>query len=127
MIEVHVRDDHVFDLIGIKPDHPQSVSDRTQQRALSFRRAGGVETGVKHKTPVLPDNRPDEIVKRHRPVVRIAADEVVRCRSVVMTVADREEIVSGAQIGILSWRAIPPLPVRLLLSYLWQRGRTKTR
>jgi hypothetical protein len=48
--------------------------------------------------------------------VRIAADEVVRCRSVVMTVADREKIVSGAQIGILSWRAIPPLPVRLPLS-----------
>ena len=58
---MHMRDDDVFDLVGIKPDHPQSVSDRTQQRALSFRRAGRVETGVKHKTPVLPNNRPDEI------------------------------------------------------------------
>jgi hypothetical protein len=77
VIKVHVRDNHVFDLIGVEPDHPQSFSDRTKERPLSFCRTRCIEAGIEYETPFLPDDSPDEIIKRHRAVVRIATDKVM--------------------------------------------------
>src|SRR5262249_12444201 len=90
MIKVHVRDDHVFDAVGIDPDHLQSFFHRTKQGALSFRRARRVEAGVKHKASLRADYGPDKIIKWHGTVVRIAAKKIVRSCSMMMTVSDCE-------------------------------------
>src|SRR5689334_18197140 len=99
MIKVHVRNDHVFDAVGIDPDHLQSFSHRAEQGALSLRSARCVEAGIEHEASLLADDGPDKIVKRHRAVVWIAAEKIVRCGSMMMAVADCEQVVGVAHDG----------------------------
>src|SRR5207302_699207 len=52
-----------------------------------------VEAGVEDQRAALADHRPDEIVERHRPVMRIAAIKIVARPPVVMRVFDRINLV----------------------------------
>jgi hypothetical protein len=87
---MHVRNDDVFDTIGIDPDNLQSFTHRTQQSALSLRSAGSVEPGIEDEALLLSDDGPDKIVERHGAVVRIAAEKIMRRGAMMMTVADCE-------------------------------------
>src|ERR1700744_2177292 len=99
MIKMHVRNDDVFDAIGIDPDNLQSFSHRTKQSALSLRSAGSVEAGIEDEALLLSDHGPNKIVERHGAVVRIAAKKIMRRGAMVMAVADCEQIVGFAQEG----------------------------
>ena len=113
------RDDHILDLVRIKPYHAQAFAHRTKQRAISFHGSRCVEPGVEDEAAFPAHNRPDKVVERHGPIVRIAADEIVRSGPVVMAVADREQIVSLAQIGYLPPKGKLPLQgeLRIILLY----------
>src|SRR6185295_15277701 len=51
------------------------------------------EAGVDHDLASAAADQPDEVVERHRPVVRVAADEILRCLAHVMRVLDRVDLV----------------------------------
>ena len=53
-----------------------SVAERSEAPAAALGVAD-VEAGVDHPRPVRPDDRPHEVVHRHRDVVRVAAEEVL--------------------------------------------------
>jgi hypothetical protein len=59
VIEMHVRDNYIFDLFGIKPYHAQAFADRTKQHAISFHGSRCVEPGVEDKAAFLTRNRAD--------------------------------------------------------------------
>jgi hypothetical protein len=105
VIIVHVRDDHVCDAVRIDADHPQPFAHWTQQRALPFGGTRSIEAGVEHEALFVSDNGPDKEVQRHGAVVRIATEEIVRCRSVVMGVADGEQIIGIVHEAVLGWSA----------------------
>jgi hypothetical protein len=95
MVVMHVSEDHIGDAIVVEPDERQRLR-RTAQVPPSARRGDlGGEAGIDHETPLPPDRRPDETVHRHRPVMRIAADEVIGASGVVLGIADRVELVFG--------------------------------
>ena len=53
----------------------------------------GGKAGVDHKAVLGTDGSPDEIIHRHRAVMRIAADEVIGAPGVSLGIADRVELV----------------------------------
>src|SRR5205823_14607686 len=55
----------------------------------------GGEAGVDDETALAADRGPDEIIHRHRPVMRVAADEMIGTPGVALGVADRVELVFG--------------------------------
>ena len=98
MVVVHVGDDHVGDLARIDPDGAQAVPGAAQKLALAPLGHLRVEAGVEDEGRVAAHDRPDEIVQRHRAVVRVAADEVLAGAPIVTCVADRVELV-GVRSG----------------------------
>jgi hypothetical protein len=50
----------------------------------------GGKAGVDDKAALASDRGPDEIIHRHRPVMRVAADEMVAAPCLTLGVADRE-------------------------------------
>jgi hypothetical protein len=55
----------------------------------------GGKTGINDKAALGADRRPNEIIHRHRPVMRIAADEMIAAPRVALGIADRIELVFG--------------------------------
>src|ERR1700752_3482312 len=53
----------------------------------------GCEAGVDHKTALCTNRSPDEVVHRHRPVMRVAADEMIGSPSVALGVANGIDLV----------------------------------
>src|SRR5262249_53419805 len=62
------------------------------------------ETGVDHDLPPRAANQPDEVIKRHRPVVRIAADEVLRPLARVVHVLHRVNLVRHLRVILAAFR-----------------------
>jgi hypothetical protein len=95
MIIMHVSEDHIGDGIVVEPYERQRLR-RTAQMPPSARCGDlGGKAGIDHVTPLRPDRRPDEIVHRHRSVMRIAADEVIGTPGIALGIADRVERVFG--------------------------------
>src|SRR5262249_45685203 len=84
VVVVHVRDDDIADVPRFDTDHGQTLARATQHLATSFLADGSIEASVDDVGLVRPDDRPDEVVDRHRPVMRIAAEEVFGSHAFVM-------------------------------------------
>ena len=87
MVVMHVADDDVADLVGIDPDRLEAVARRAQEVAAALFRHRLVEAGVEDEGAVLADDRPHEIIERHRPVMRVAAIEILSCPAIVVGIA----------------------------------------
>ena len=89
VVVVEVREDDVGDGRGIDIDGSESLGRGAQE--LRRRAAASAVPNPVSTTQVrmLPDDRPDEVVHRHRHVVRVAADEVLGPPSFTFRVLDR--------------------------------------
>src|SRR6516165_1041980 len=75
---------------------PATVPRRAAQVPPAARRCDfGSEAGIDYKTTLSTNSGPDEIVHRHRAVMRIAADEMIGTPGVALGIADRTELVFG--------------------------------
>src|SRR5262245_13151323 len=101
VIVMHMADDHGLDRGGIDADRLQSVADRLDQLALALLAHRGVEAGVEDDSLRRPDDRPDIEIERLQHVVGIAADEVLRRLAIVVSVADRIDLVDVVGHGFL--------------------------
>ena len=77
VVVMHVADHDVLDRVGIDADREEALARRPQEVAAALLRHRRVEPGVEDQRAVLADNRPDEIIERHRPVMRVAAVEIL--------------------------------------------------
>ena len=104
VVVMHVADDDILDPVRIDADRQEPVARRTQKLAPALFRHRRVEAGVEDQRPALADNGPDEIVERHRPVMRVAAVEIVSRRALVVRIAHGIDLIGVAAHGC------PPLP-----------------
>lgn len=113
MIEMHMRDDNIFDVVGVDSDQPQSLSDRPQQGAIPFRGPGRIEAGIEYEATFIANDGPNEIIEWHWAIVRVTADEIMGGGPVMMPVTDREKFVRLAHNSdsFVCWR--PTLQPRL--------------
>ncbi len=79
--------------------------DRLDDRASALGRHRGIEPGVEDEGAVRTLDHPDEVGERLVGVVRIAADVVLVSRPIVMTVADRVDLVDV--VGHQEWMSRP--------------------
>jgi len=59
----------------------------------------GGEAGVDHEAALCTNSGPDEVVHRHRPVMRVAADEMIGSPGVPLGIANGIELVFGKMAG----------------------------
>jgi hypothetical protein len=57
------------------------------------------KAGIDDDRAVRRDRDPDEIIHRHRPVMRVTADKVVGAPGISLGIADRVELVFG-EMGV---------------------------
>ena len=88
MVVMHVADDYVADGRRIDPDREQPVAWRSQEFPLALFRHCLVEAGIEDQGAVLADDRPDEIIERHRAVVmRVRREKTLAREAVVVGIA----------------------------------------
>jgi hypothetical protein len=95
VVVVQVREDHVLHGVAIDADELQGLDRVAQEGALALLRGLLGEAAVDHEGALGAFRDPHEVVHRHRPVVRIAADEMVRPPRLARRIADGEEFVFG--------------------------------
>jgi len=95
MVVMHVGQDHVGDSVAVEAHQAQRLGRAAQVPPAARRRDLGGKPGIDHKAAFSADGRPDEVVHRHRPVMRVAADEMVGAPGVALGIADRIELVFG--------------------------------
>jgi hypothetical protein len=98
MVVVHVGDDDVLDLLGLDADRLQPHGGGAQVLALALGAHLRGEAGVEDEAAILALDRPDEIVERHRHVVLVAADEILRRMAEEMRVFDGVDFIDR-QLG----------------------------
>ena len=100
VIVMQVGDDDVGDPPRIDAEHRQPLARQTHDLAPATRRLLAVEPGVDHDGALPVDDRPHEIVDRHRRVVTVGRhDEIVGADApLVPSVADGEQF-PGLRIG----------------------------
>src|SRR5438105_4131604 len=92
---MHVADDDVADRCRIDADRPETVARRPKKLALALLCHRLVEAGVEDQRAILADDRPDEVIERHRAVVmRIAAEKTLPRKAVMMGIAHGIDFVS---------------------------------
>ena len=96
VVVMHVADDDILDPVRIDADRQEPVARRTQKLAPALFRHRRVEAGVEDQRPALADNGPDEIVERHRPVMRVAAVEIVSRHAMVVRIAHGIDLIGVA-------------------------------
>ena len=111
MVVVHMGDDDVLHGRGIDAQQGQSRARAAQEGALALSGHGFVEAGVDDEGPLGIADQPDEVVHRHRRIVRIAADEVGAARAVASRVLDGIDFVGFPAHG--SPRRDRRMPLRL--------------
>ena len=86
-------EDHVLDRIAVDADQRQRLNRAAQ--VPSPARYGDLrgKAGIDDDGMMRRDRDPNEIVHRHRAVMRIAADEMVGAPGVALGVTDRVEFV----------------------------------
>ena len=73
----------------------ETVRDRADDRAAAAPCRLLVESGVDQDRALGIDDRPDVVVQGHRPVVLIAAEEIMPGGALEVGVADGEDFVGG--------------------------------
>src|ERR1051326_3315873 len=96
VVVMHMADDHVLDSVGLHPDRHQPIARRPQKLPPAFLRHRLVKTGIEDNRAISPNDRPDKVVERHRPIMRIATEKILARAAIVMRVADGVDLVSGA-------------------------------
>ena len=99
MVVMHVADDDILDPVRIDADRLEAVARRKQEIATALFRHRRVEAGVEDQRAALADNGPDEIIERHRPVMRVTAIEIVPRRALVVRIAHGIDLVGVAAHG----------------------------
>ncbi len=99
MVIMHMGEDDVLDRAGVDPDERQRLRRAAQMPPPARRGDLRGKSGVDDDRAVRRDRDPDEIIHRHRPVMRVAADKVVGAPGVALGVADRVELVFG-EMGV---------------------------
>ena len=88
MVVMHVADHDVLHLRRDRRRSPASPSrGGGQELAPALLRHRLVEPGVEDQGAALADDRPDEIIERHRHVVRVAAEEILARHAIVVRIA----------------------------------------
>src|SRR3954471_3002621 len=104
VIVVQVRQNDVLDLVAVDADELQRVDRVAQECALAPLSGFLCEAAVDDERALRPLRDPEEIVHRHRRVVRIAADEMIGAFRFAHRIADREEFIFG-KLAHLTLRA----------------------
>ncbi len=94
MVVVEMGQDDVLDDDGVDVEEAQPVGRVAQELALAVTRGLGVEAEIDDEAALGPARQPDVEIERHRPVMRVAADEVeIGIALAMMRVFDGEEFV----------------------------------
>jgi hypothetical protein len=99
MIVMHVRDDHVGYLRVRYAYGLESCIDGSHERAPALPGLLRVEAGVDDDRVARAHYGPDKVIQGHGPVVRVAAQEVVRGGTVQVRVPDGEYFVFDGHLG----------------------------
>ena len=99
MVVVHVGQHDVPEGIAVDADQGQRLDRAAQKPSLARRGDLGGRSGVDDDGMMRRDRNPNEIVHRHRAVMRIAADKMVRTPGIALGVADRVKLVFG-EMGV---------------------------
>jgi hypothetical protein len=70
-----------FTVAACDAEEGQALARGSQERALALPRHVLAEARVDDDGPLGVADQPDEVIHRHRPIVRIAADEVGAARA----------------------------------------------
>src|SRR3546814_1961965 len=70
-----MRHDHLLDILRLDADHPESLRRAAQEVALARHRLRRVEADIDDDGAAAAEDGPDEIVHRHRPVMRVRSEE----------------------------------------------------
>src|SRR3546814_6805987 len=73
---MNMRHDHVLDPLGFDADQPQRLARTAQELATAPPGFDGVESQIDDDGEAAADDRPDEIVERPRPVMRVLEQEI---------------------------------------------------
>ena len=111
VIVVQMRDDDVLDVRCADPEQLQRVDRIAQIGALALGRDFLGEAAVDDEPALLADRKPAEIVHRHRPVMRIAADEIVLPAALAGRVAKRVHLIAR-EIRVVAHGSQRPLSLR---------------
>jgi hypothetical protein len=93
MVVMHVGQHDILDGIAVDAQQGQRLDRAAQKPPLARRGDLGGKAGVDDDGMMRRDCDPHEIVHRHRGVMRIAADEMIRASGVALGVTDRVELV----------------------------------
>ncbi len=95
MIVMHVRDHDMLDPVRGNANGAETVRDRADDRAAAAPCRVLIESGVDQDRALVVDDGPDVVVQRHRPVVLVAAQEIVPGGALEVGIADGEDFVGG--------------------------------
>src|SRR5262249_5347418 len=97
VVVMQMRDHDVLDLGSIAAQQSQSVRDAAKNRSASLYSHRHREAGIDHDLAAVTPDQPDEVVERHRPVVRIAlaVEKILGRAPLVVRVLDRVNLVSS--------------------------------
>ena len=93
MVVMQMGEDDILDRIHIDVERAERLHRTAQERPFPLLRYLRVEAGVDDEGAAAAPRHPHEIVHRHRPVVRIAADEMLAAPRLAGGIADGEELV----------------------------------
>jgi hypothetical protein len=100
MVVVHVGQHDVPDGIAVDADQGQCLDRAAQKPSLARRGDLGGKSGVDDDGMMRRDCNPHEIVLRHRVVMRVTADKMVRTPGIALGVADRVSSYSGRWVSM---------------------------
>jgi hypothetical protein len=93
VIVMEMGDDDILYGFRFRPEKPQARGWTANVITAALRRNRRRKAGVDDHLAAAAADQPDEIVERHRAVVRITADEVLRPAPRVMRILDRVDLV----------------------------------
>src|SRR4030095_10117983 len=93
MIVMQMGEDDILDRGCIDADRAERLHRTAQERPLPPVSYFRVESGIDDKGATSSPGQPDEIIHRHRAVVRIAADEMLAPPRLAGGIADGKELV----------------------------------
>src|SRR3954469_19628876 len=93
MVVMQMGEDDVLDRVDVDAERAQRLDRRAQESALALRGDLRIEAGVDDEAASATPRHPDEIVHRHRTVMRVAADEMIATARLARRIADGKQLV----------------------------------
>jgi len=93
MVVMKMGENDIFNRIRINAEPGERLHRTAQKRAFALFGHFRVKAGVDDKRSAAAPCHPHEVIHRHRPVVRIAADEVRAASRVTGGITDSKELV----------------------------------